>query len=99
MDLPATQKRPRSGFSCLLISRSIVDLPEPDGPTRKTNSPLATSKVASRRATTSVLYVLVTFSSLIMFEEGAIAQATGRGATLSAGLGPSLVTPLAVRSA
>ena len=30
----------------------IVDLPEPDGPTRKTNSPLSMTKLVSRRATT-----------------------------------------------
>ena len=51
---PATQIVPRSGCSCLFSSRSSVDLPEPDGPTRKTNSLFGMSKVASRTATTSV---------------------------------------------
>ena len=37
------------------IIRNNVDLPEPDGPTRNTNSPLATSNVASRSAVTSEL--------------------------------------------
>ena len=52
MLLPATQIVPRSGCSDLLSSRSMVDLPEPEWPTRKTNSPLATSKLASRSAAT-----------------------------------------------
>ena len=34
----------RSGSSSLRRSRMIVDLPEPDGPTRKTNSPLSMTK-------------------------------------------------------
>ena len=32
-----------------------VDLPEPEAPTRKTNSPLAISTLASRRATVEFL--------------------------------------------
>ncbi len=55
MSLPATQMRPLSGASSLLSRRMKVDLPEPDGPTRNTNSPLAMSADASRRATTSFL--------------------------------------------
>ena len=43
-----------------------VDLPEPDGPTRKTNSPFWISRETSFRATTSPLYALVTFSKRIM---------------------------------
>ena len=43
-----------------------VVLPEPDGPTRKTNSPLSISTVQSFRATVDPLYVLVTFWNLIM---------------------------------
>ena len=50
---PATQTAPCSGRSWRLSSRSNVLLPDPDGPTRKTNSPFATSKLASRSATTS----------------------------------------------
>ncbi len=42
---PATQIVPRSGCSCLLRRRSRVDLPEPDGPTRNTNSLFGMSKV------------------------------------------------------
>ena len=44
----------------------IVDLPEPDGPTRKTNSPLSITKLASRRATTLGLVDLVTTSNTII---------------------------------
>ena len=43
-----------------------VVLPEPDGPTRKTNSPLSISTLQSFRATVDPLYVLVTFWNLIM---------------------------------
>ena len=43
-----------------------VVLPEPEGPTRKTNSPLSISTEKSPRATVEPLYVLVTFSNLIM---------------------------------
>ncbi len=39
-----------------------VVLPDPEGPTRKTNSPLSISTVQSRSATVEPLYVLVTFS-------------------------------------
>ena len=52
---PATHTAPCSGRSWRLSSRSSVLLPEPDGPTRNTNSPFGTSKLASRRATTSAL--------------------------------------------
>ena len=63
---PATHTAPRSGRSWRLSRRNSVLLPDPDGPTRKTNSPLAMSKLASRRATTSEAYDLVTFSRRIM---------------------------------
>src|SRR5258708_3904584 len=66
MSFPATQIRPLSGSSALLIRRRKVDLPDPEGPTRNTNSPLAMSTEHSRRATVVVLYDLVTFSSRIM---------------------------------
>ena len=48
-----------------------VVLPEPDGPTRNTNSPLSISTEQSWRATVDPLYVLVTFWNLIMGSEGA----------------------------
>ncbi len=55
MSFPATQIRPPSGSSSLLSRRMNVDFPEPDGPTRNTNSPLWMSADAWRRATTSLL--------------------------------------------
>src|SRR5579864_4105473 len=66
MSLPATQIRPFSGTSSLVRRRRNVDFPEPDGPTRKTNSPLAISTEQSRNATVVFLYDLVTFSRRIM---------------------------------
>ena len=47
MSLPATKIRPCSGVSSLFTRRRNVDLPEPDAPTRKTNSPFSMSTVAS----------------------------------------------------
>src|SRR3954453_14534096 len=78
MSLPATKIRPVLGSSCLFSSWIIVDLPDPDGPTRKTNSPFWMSAFASRRATTSPLYTFETFSSLIMREDPAERGETGR---------------------
>ena len=43
-----------------------VVFPDPDAPTRKTNSPFSNSTVMSRRATVEPLYVLVTFSNRII---------------------------------
>ena len=37
-----------------------VDLPEPEGPTRKTNSPLSMERLTSSRPTASVVYAFVT---------------------------------------
>ena len=39
MSLPATKIWPLSGSSSLFSRRRNVDLPDPDGPTRNTNSP------------------------------------------------------------
>ena len=44
MSLPATKMRPLVGRSSLLSRRMKVDLPDPDGPTRKTNSPFWMSR-------------------------------------------------------
>src|SRR3954453_14107610 len=66
MSLPATQMVPPSGSSSLVNRRRKVDFPEPEGPTRNTNSPLAMSTEAARMATVVPLYDLVMFSSLIM---------------------------------
>ena len=55
MSLPATKMLPSVGSSSLLRRRMKVDLPEPDAPTRKTNSPFWMSTFALRRAWTSPL--------------------------------------------
>ncbi len=49
---PPTMIRPEVGSSSFRSSRTIVDFPEPDGPTRKTNSPFSITNEASSRATT-----------------------------------------------
>jgi hypothetical protein len=43
-----------------------VDFPDPEGPTRKTNSPFEISMLMSTRAFTSPRYTLETCSVLIM---------------------------------
>src|ERR1700730_11236383 len=76
MSLPATQIRPLSGDSSLVSRRRNVDFPDPDGPTRKTNSPLVMSTEQSRRATVVFLYDLVTDSRRIMVVERPGAEGT-----------------------
>ena len=57
---------PRVGTSSRSSSRRNVDLPEPDGPIRKTNSPLSIDTVTrSSAGRVEVLYTLVTRSSRI----------------------------------
>src|ERR1700722_5064685 len=64
--LPATWIRPEVGRSSFRTSRRKVDLPEPDGPTRKTNSPFSTSRFTfSRAGRPWFTYVLVTLSKWI----------------------------------
>src|SRR5215468_10604215 len=63
---PATWIRPSDGRSSRRISRRKVDLPEPDGPTRKTNSPFSTSRLTfSSAGRLWLVYVLVTLSKWI----------------------------------
>ena len=50
---PPTRIRPDVGSSSLRSSRMIVDLPEPDGPTTKTNSPFSITNETPSTATTS----------------------------------------------
>ena len=44
---------PEVGSSSFSTRRTIVDLPEPDAPTMKTNSPLSIANETSRSAFTS----------------------------------------------
>ena len=65
--LPSTSTRPSVGSSSRRMSLSRVDLPAPECPTRKTNSPSATWKSMSSSAGLSLLlYILVTCSKSIM---------------------------------
>ncbi len=58
---------PFVGFSSLRINRRKLDLPEPDAPTRKTNSPFNTSRVTPFNAGREVPgYDLDTESNRIM---------------------------------
>ena len=50
---PPTRMRPLVGSSSLSSSRMMVDFPEPEGPTTKTNSPFSITKDARWSATTS----------------------------------------------
>src|ERR1700722_4001400 len=64
--LPATWMRPDVGRSSFRTSRRNVDLPEPDGPTRKTNSLFSISRFTfSRAGRPWFAYVLVTLSKWI----------------------------------
>ena len=64
--MPRTWTEPWDGRSSRRMSRSNVDLPEPEAPTRKTNSPFSISRVQSSRAgRVWVGYSLVTLSNLI----------------------------------
>src|ERR1017187_8780144 len=61
--------RPELGISSRSRSLRKVVFPDPDGPTRNTNSPLSISTQKSLSATVAPLYVLVTSWNLIMKEE------------------------------
>src|SRR5207245_1149240 len=63
---PPTMIRPRVGSSSFSMSRTIVDFPDPDAPTTKTNSPFSITNVTSRRAVTSGSYTFVTDSNTII---------------------------------
>src|SRR5215831_3366203 len=87
--------RPSLGRSSRRISRRKVDLPEPDGPTRNTNSPFSTSRLTfSRAGRLWLVYVLVTLSKWItgpshVLDDIRTHAATGTGCPP---LGPSRLT-------
>src|SRR5437016_4664065 len=63
--MPSTKILPLLGFSSRISRRTSVDLPAPEGPTRKRKSPSGTSRLMSRRASVPVGYVLKTRWKLI----------------------------------
>src|SRR5437867_4407742 len=62
---PSTKILPLLGFSSRIRRRTRVDLPAPEGPTRKRKSPSGTSRLTSRSASVPVGYVLWTWWKLI----------------------------------
>ena len=76
---PSRKIRPLVGSISRLIIFRVVDLPQPDGPTRQTTSPRRTSRSSSCTATVPSAYLLPTPSSRIMafarrcLPEGAVA--------------------------
>src|SRR5487761_1153620 len=78
--LPATWILPSVGRSSLSTSRRNVDLPEPEGPTRKMNSPFSTSMLTFSSAGRLWLgYSLVTLSKWITDSSHAIGKIGGKG--------------------
>src|ERR1700709_1257698 len=80
---------PCVGVSSASSRRMNVDLPEPDGPMRKTNSPLSILRLTlSSAGRADCLYCLVTLSRLIITARqcsgGAqrLSDATGTGVTV-----------------
>src|SRR3569833_1656183 len=67
--------RPVVGSISRLIIFRVVDLPQPEGPTRQTTSPGFTSRSSSCTATVSSAYFLPTPSSLIMASDASLAAA------------------------
>src|SRR3954454_17184697 len=63
---PSRKIRPLVGSISRLIIFNVVDLPQPDGPTRTTTSPAATSRSSSWTATVPSAYRFPTPSSRII---------------------------------
>src|SRR4029079_1517970 len=72
---PSRKIRPLVGSISRLIIFRVVDLPQPDGPTRQTSSPGSTSRSSSCTATVPSGYRLPTPSSRIMGCPGSSAGA------------------------
>src|SRR6266511_6254356 len=86
--LPPIKIRPASRGSRPASMRSAVDLPDPDGPTRTSNSPSAMSRLRLSTAATSVpSYVRVASSYLTSVIAGPSLDRTHRDATDHALLG------------
>ncbi len=63
--LPPMRIVPDVTVSRPAIMRSVVDFPQPDGPSRIMNSPSRMSSDTLRTAATPVAYALLTFSRTI----------------------------------
>ena len=63
---PSTTALPRLIGSSAVSSFRMVDLPEPEGPTRKTNSPLSTRKETPLMAWVPLSYILLTLVKRII---------------------------------
>ena len=57
MEKPLTMTRPEVGTTSPVSSLMMVDFPEPEGPTRKTNSPSSTVKETPFRAWVPLSYI------------------------------------------
>jgi hypothetical protein len=87
MSWPRTRTRPASGASKPAIMRSVVVLPQPDGPRREKNSPSAMASDTSSTARAAPAKTLVTRSSAMAASGigghrgviGAVAHPHGRG--------------------
>ena len=61
VEKPLTRTRPALGSTSPVSSLMMVDLPEPEGPTRKTNSPSSMVRVIPRMALVPLSYSISTF--------------------------------------
>ena len=61
MEKPLIIMRPAVGTTSPVSSLMMVDLPEPEGPTRKTNSPSSMVRVIPRMALVPLSYSISTF--------------------------------------
>src|SRR5436190_15164714 len=65
MRFPAMITSPEVTRSSPAIMRSVVVLPQPEGPRRQTTSPAATFKSASRTATKSPNFLVIFLTSMV----------------------------------
>src|SRR5438552_503434 len=65
MRLPAMIISPAVARSSPAIMRSVVVLPQPEGPRRQTTSPAATDRSASRTATKSPNFLVIFLTSIV----------------------------------
>src|ERR1051326_6835186 len=80
-DRPPTIRLPDVTSNSFRSSLMNVDLPDPDGPTRNTNSPLSIWSETSSRPNTPPWYDLVTPSKMIIAWEADRGASGGGGAT------------------